>query len=167
MLFQHPPRRSAGAEAETGTEKSARCTACHKGAWTAFGSYNTAMQSKLVQSLSNYFAAKSEMVASKSKRNRSLLKGVAIHQADWDCGEDTSYSSAIVVHDVCCGTVTPSTNATSRSYHEVATSGSHSMPFCLVLGIMASSLRGWTSRTTELTHRNSTIEIVQWQSTHQ
>ena len=35
MLFQHPPRRSAGAEAETGTEKSARCTACHKGGWTA------------------------------------------------------------------------------------------------------------------------------------
>ena len=33
--FNTPPRRSAGAEAETGTEKSARCTACHKGGWTA------------------------------------------------------------------------------------------------------------------------------------
>ena len=39
-----------------------------KAAGLLAGSYDTAMQSKLMQSLSNYFAAKKQMVASKSKR---------------------------------------------------------------------------------------------------
>ena len=39
-----------------------------KAAGLLTGSYDTAMQSKLMQSLPNYFAAKKQMVASKCKR---------------------------------------------------------------------------------------------------
>ena len=53
----------------------------------------------------------------------------------------------MVVDDVCCGTVTPSASATFG----VTTKWRHRKagicPFCLVLDIVASSLRGWTFQT--------------------
>ena len=159
VLFQHPPRRSAGAEAETGTEKSARCTACHKGDWTA-GWLIRYSDAKQVDAITVELFCCEEAKWSRAKaKEKSLVikKMLRSNKPIWDCGVDTSYSCAVVVHDVCCGTVTPSTSATSRSYHKVAKSKSQDMPFCLVLGILASSLRGWTFRTTELTHRNSTV----------
>ena len=45
-----------------------------KAAGLLVGSDDTAMQSKLMQSLSNYFAAKKQMVASKSKRKSLVIK---------------------------------------------------------------------------------------------
>ena len=53
-----------------------------KAAGLLTGSDDTAIQSKLMQSLPNYFAAKKQMVASQSKRKVVDYKSVAIRQAD-------------------------------------------------------------------------------------
>ena len=81
--FNTPPRRSAGAEAETGTEKSARCTACHKGGWTAdwLRRYSNAKQVNAIAA-ELFCCEEAKWSQAKSKRKVVDYKSVAIHQAD-------------------------------------------------------------------------------------
>ena len=53
-----------------------------KAAGLLFGSYDTAMQSKLMQSLPNYFAAKKRNGREQKQKKVVDYKSVAIHQAD-------------------------------------------------------------------------------------